>query len=193
MQIIQTDIPEVLIVAPDVFKDARGYFLESYNRRTFEKLGIVNDFVQDSASFSQIGTLRGLHYQKGEHAQAKLVRVVSGRIADVALDIRAGSPTFGRCVITELSGENNRQLYIPKGFAHGFIVLSPTAHVAYKTDAYYAPESEGAVDAMDANLAIDWKMSDQPVIRSAKDLSAQSWIQYCEHPDFVYQGARSCC
>ena len=187
MQIIATAIAEVLILEPAVFRDDRGYFLESYNRRAFDEVGIAEEFVQDSASFSLKGALRGLHYQKGEHAQAKLVRVVSGRILDVALDIRAGSPTFGQTVAVELSGDNNRQMYIPKGFAHGFAVLSDSAHVAYKTDDFYAPESEGAIDALDPKLAIDWGMDAEDWIRSAKDLRARSWQDYCRTPDFFYQ------
>lgn len=190
MQIIPTAIAEVLLVKPDVYADKRGYFLESYNRRAYACFGIEPEFVQDSASFSQFGTLRGLHYQKGKDAQAKLVRVVSGRILDAALDIRAGSPTFGRCVLTELSDRNNWQLFVPKGFAHGFIVLSETAHVAYKTDAYYAPQSEGAIDALDTTLAIDWGISPEACIRSDKDRAAQSWARYVESADFVFAGSR---
>ena len=153
MQILSTAIADIVLLAPAVYRDDRGYFLESYNRRTLASLGIQIDFSQDSASFSRRGTLRGLHFQKGEHAQTKLVRAVCGRILDVALDIRAGSPTFGQYVVAELSDENNLQMYIPKGFAHGFAVLSEVAHVAYKTDAYYAPESEGEINATDPDLA----------------------------------------
>ena len=193
MQIIPTAIADLLLVKPAVFSDARGYFLESYNRRDFFAQSITSEFVQDSASFSQIGTLRGLHYQKGRHAQAKLVRVVCGHIADVALDIRAGSPSFGRYVITELSGENNLQLFIPKGFAHGFVVLSETAHVAYKTDAHYAPDSEGAINAFDPELSINWGLSPERCLRSDKDRIAQSWAQYCLKPDFVYDVTNQCC
>lgn len=185
MQILPTSIADVLLLEPAVFGDERGYFLESYNRRTLLEAGIACDFVQDSASYSRAGVLRGLHYQKGRFAQSKLVRVVSGRIFDVALDIRPDSSSFGQWTGTILSGENNRQLFIPKGFAHGFIVLSEAAHVAYKTDAYWAPQSEGAIDALDAQLAIDWGIPPEQCIRSPKDQAAGSWAQYLGNLDFV--------
>ncbi len=190
MQLLPTAIPEVLLLEPRVFHDARGYFLESYNRRTLAPLGVTCDFVQDSASFSHRGTLRGLHFQKAPHAQAKLVRVVAGKILDVALDIRAGSPTFGQAVVTELTGENNRALFIPWGFAHGFVALTD-AHVAYKTDGYYAPESDGAVNALDADLEIDWQVPACALIVSPKDAAARSWQAYCDDPAFVFEGAAS--
>ena len=190
MQILSTAIADIVLLAPAVYRDDRGYFLESYNRRTLASLGIQIDFSQDSASFSRRGTLRGLHFQKGEHAQTKLVRAVCGRILDVALDIRAGSPTFGQYVTAELSDENNLQMYIPKGFAHGFAVLSEIAHVAYKTDAYYAPESEGAINATDPDLAIDWQLGGTVCLQSGKDRAASSWEHYCQAPAFHYEGAR---
>lgn len=190
MQIIETEIADVLLLKPAVYADARGFFLESYNRRTLENLGINVDFVQDSASFSRRGVLRGLHYQKGSSSQAKLVRAVSGCILDVAIDIRAGSPTFGRSVSVELSGDNNLQIFIPMGFAHGFAVLSETAHVAYKTDAYYDPAAEGAINALDPELAIDWGIQPNERILSEKDAAAQSWAQYRSRPDIVFKGVR---
>ena len=143
----ETAIPGVFVLAPRVFGDSRGWFYESYNAKVFSELGICANFVQDNESFSCYGVLRGLHFQKGEFAQAKLVRVLAGRVLDVAVDIRAGSPTFGKHVAVELSAENKRQLFIPRGFAHGFAVLSDTAHFAYKCDNFYAPQSEGSIFA----------------------------------------------
>ena len=156
MNLIQTNIPDVLILEPKIFEDERGYFCETYSRRELESLGITADFVQDNESLSTYGVIRGLHYQKGEHAQAKLVRVLDGAVLDVAVDLRVGSPTFGRHAAVLLTGENRRQLFIPKGFAHGFAVLSDRARFAYKCDAFYAPESEGSVNALDPELGIDW-------------------------------------
>lgn len=186
MRCIDTSIPEVKILEPRLFKDARGYFCETYNRKTLLELGINAEFVQDNESFSQHGVVRGLHYQKGEHAQAKLVRVLQGEVLDVAVDIRAGSPTFGKFVAVRLSGENHLQFFIPKGFAHGFAVLSETALFAYKCDALYAPQAEGSINANDPSIGIDWIVAAEDRLFSDKDLKAQSFGDYLSHPDFIY-------
>lgn len=169
MNIIKTDIDGVLIIEPRVFNDARGYFFESYNQQEFnEKVGPVN-FIQDNESRSQYGVLRGLHFQKGEHSQAKLVRVVRGKVYDVAVDLRKSSPTFGKYVGVELTEDNHRQFFIPRGFAHGFAVMSETAVFQYKCDNFYAPQSEGAIMWNDPDLAIDWPVPAGKVILSEKD------------------------
>lgn len=170
MKIIETEIQGLFIIEPDVYGDSRGYFFESFNKRRFEEqTGISVDFVQDNESRSTYGVVRGLHFQKPPHAQAKLVRVVSGRVLDVAVDLREGSPTYGRHVAVELSGENHRQVFIPKGFAHGFSVLSEEAVFQYKCDDYYAPETEGAVAWDDPDIAIDWRIPADDMILSEKD------------------------
>ena len=170
MKIIETEIQGLFIIEPDVYGDSRGYFFESFNKRRFEEqTGISVDFVQDNESRSTYGIVRGLHFQKPPHAQAKLVRVVSGRVLDVAVDLREGSPTYGRHVAVELSGENHRQVFIPKGFAHGFSVLSEEAVFQYKCDDYYAPETEGAVAWDDPDLAIDWHVPAEDIRLSEKD------------------------
>ena len=170
MKIIQTEIQGVLIIEPDVYGDRRGYFFESFNRQRFEEMtGIAVDFVQDNESLSTYGVVRGLHFQKPPRAQAKLVRVVKGRVLDVAVDLRKDSPTYGHHVSVELSDENHRQLFIPKGFAHGFSVLSEEVVFQYKCDDYYAPETEGAVAWDDPDLAIDWKIPAEKIILSEKD------------------------
>ena len=170
MKIIETEIQGLFIIEPDVYGDSRGYFFESFNKKRFEEqTGINVDFVQDNESRSTYGVVRGLHFQRPPHAQAKLVRVVSGRVLDVAVDLREGSPTYGKHVAVELSGENHRQVFIPKGFAHGFSVLSEDAVFQYKCDNYYHPESEGAVAWNDPDLAIDWRVPEEDVILSTKD------------------------
>ncbi len=170
MKIIETEIQGLFIIEPDVYGDSRGYFFESFNKRRFEEqTGISVDFVQDNESRSTYGVVRGLHFQRPPHAQAKLVRVVSGRVLDVAVDLREGSPTYGRHVAVELSGENHRQVFIPKGFAHGFSVLSEEAVFQYKCDDYYAPETEGAVAWDDPDIAIDWRVPADDMILSEKD------------------------
>lgn len=169
MNIIQTAINGVWLIEPHIFKDPRGYFFESYNGKEFEeKIGPVH-FVQDNESFSSYGVLRGLHFQKPPYSQSKLVRVVKGTVLDVAVDIRNGSPTFGKYVTAELSGDNHRQLFIPRGFAHGFCVLSPTALFQYKCDNFYAPQSEGALAWDDPDLQIDWRIPADKVLLSEKD------------------------
>lgn len=170
MKIIKTDIPDLLIVEPEVFGDNRGYFFESFSQRKFEEAtGVKVDFVQDNESLSAYGVVRGLHFQKPPHEQAKLVRVVRGKVLDVALDLRPESPTYGQYAAVELSGENHRQLFIPKGFAHGFSVLSEDAVFQYKCDDYYAPECEDGIAYNDPDLAIDWQIPEDKMIVSAKD------------------------
>ncbi len=169
MNIIETEIQGVYIIEPKVFGDSRGYFFESYSRREFEaKVGQV-EFVQDNESKSCYGVVRGLHFQRPPHAQAKLVRVVKGKVLDVAVDLRKDSPTYGRHVSVELSEDNHRQVFIPKGFAHGFSVLSEEAVFQYKCDDYYAPETECAIAWNDPELNIDWRIPADQVILSEKD------------------------
>ncbi len=169
MRGIGTSIPDVVIVEPDVFGDVRGYFFESYSQRRFDEAVRPVRFVQDNESKSRYGVLRGLHFQKGEYAQSKLVRVVAGRVLDVAVDIRRGSPTFGKYVAVELTAENRRQLFIPRGFAHGFSVLSEEAVFQYKCDNPYAPQAEGAVAWDDPDIGIDWRLPAEAILLSAKD------------------------
>jgi len=169
MIIKETNIPGLNIIEPKIFEDNRGYFYESYNQKTFQQHNLYYSFVQDNESFSCYGTIRGLHYQLAPYAQAKLVRVISGKIYDVALDIRINSPTFGQWQGVELSSKNKYQLLIPKGFAHGFSVLSEKAIVLYKCDSFYSPESERGINFRDATLNIDWKIPENDAIVSAKD------------------------
>lgn len=169
MKAIKTDIDGVVIVEPDVFGDNRGYFFESFSEREFSAKVREVKFVQDNESKSRFGVLRGLHFQKAPHAQSKLTRVIKGAVLDVAVDIRVGSPTFGKYVAVELSEENHRQLFIPRGFAHGFVVLTDEVIFQYKCDEFYAPESEGAIAWDDPTLAIDWKIPADKLILSPKD------------------------
>jgi len=170
MKIIPAAIADVLIIEPTVFGDSRGYFFESFNARAFaEQTGVEVNFVQDNESLSTYGVVRGLHFQKPPHAQAKLVRVVQGAVLDVAVDLRRNSPTFGQHVAVELTGENHRQIFIPRGFAHGFSVLSEKVLFQYKCDNYYMPQSEGALAWDDPMLAIDWHIPPDRVMLSAKD------------------------
>lgn len=169
MKVLTTEIEGVVILEPDIFGDARGYFFESYSQRTFDESVRPVRFVQDNESKSRRGVLRGLHFQTGRFAQSKLVRVVRGRVLDVAVDIRRGSPTFGRHVAVELTGENHRQLFIPRGFAHGFSVLSDEAVFQYKCDNLYAPEAEGAIAWDDPAIGIDWRLDPAEAILSEKD------------------------
>lgn len=169
MKILDTAIPEVKILEPRLFEDARGYFFESFNERLFAELVAPVHFVQDNESRSSYGVVRGLHFQCGEAAQAKLVRVIRGRVLDVAVDVRRGSPTFGQHVAVELTEDNHRQLFIPRGFAHGFSVLSEEVVFQYKCDNYYAPEAEGAIAWDDPALGIDWRIPHERVLLSAKD------------------------
>lgn len=169
MDVVRTDIEGLVIIQPRLFEDQRGYFFESFSEREFAHKVAPVSFVQDNESKSSYGVLRGLHFQKPPYEQAKLVRVVKGRVLDVAVDLRKGSPTYGRYVAVELSEDNHRQLFIPRGFAHGFCVLSDEAVFQYKCDNYYAPQSEGAVRWDDPDLDIDWKIPLEDVILSDKD------------------------
>lgn len=169
MEVIKTKIPGVVIIEPRLFPDARGYFFESFSKREFEeKVGKI-EFVQDNESKSSYGVLRGLHFQKPPYAQSKLVRVVKGAVLDVAVDIRKGSPTFGQHVAVELTEDNHRQFFIPRGFAHGFAVLTDEVIFQYKCDNFYAPASEGAIAWDDPDLGIDWRVPAEKVILSEKD------------------------
>lgn len=170
MEIVKTDIDGVVIIEPKIFWDDRGYFYESFSAREFaDKVNPNVAFVQDNQSFSSYGVLRGLHFQKPPHAQSKLVRVIEGSVIDVAVDIRKGSPKFGKYVSVELTGENHRQFFIPKGFAHGFVVVSETALFQYKCDNPYVPNAEGAIIWNDPDINIDWGISEQEAKLSAKD------------------------
>lgn len=169
MNIIKTEIPDLLILEPKVFEDDRGYFFESYSQRRFEEDGLEYRFVQDNESQSVRGVIRGLHYQLAPFAQTKLIRVLEGSILDVALDIRRGSPTFGKWLSFEVSAENKRQILIPRGFAHGFSVLSKKAIFIYKCDNYYHPASERGISYSDPALGIDWQIPSHEAIVSGKD------------------------
>ena len=170
MKVSETKLKGCFIIEPKLFKDDRGYFFESFNQREFEKeTGIKVNFIQDNESYSSKGVLRGLHIQKGKYAQAKLVRVIKGEVLDVAVDLRNDSPTFGEYISIEISEENKKQLFIPRGFAHGFIVLSNTALLSYKCDNYYNKESEGGIIYNDKDLNIDWQLNDNEIIISEKD------------------------
>ncbi len=170
MKYTKTAIADVILIEPKVFGDNRGYFVETFRADTFEaETGIKTAFVQDNESRSGYGVLRGLHYQLPPHAQSKLVRVIEGRVLDVAVDIRKGSPTFGQHVCMELSAENKHQLFIPRGFAHGFVVLSETAIFSYKVDNYYSPECDRGIKFDDPQLGIDWKIAASELVLSDKD------------------------
>ena len=175
MKFVKSSIPDVFIIEPNVIGDARGYFLESYNEKEFEESIFKISFVQDNESKSSKGVLRGLHYQKPPYAQAKLVRCIEGRVMDVALDIRKGSPTYGKHVAIELSGENKRQLFIPRGFADGFSVLSKNAVFAYKVDNIYAPEFDSGIRYDDQELNINWGLKEEDIRLSAKDKDLKSF------------------
>lgn len=175
MNYIQTEIEGVWLIEPKVFKDARGYFMEAFKEDEFRKqVGEVH-FVQDNESKSSFGVLRGLHFQKGGHSQAKLVRVIHGRVLDVAVDLRQSSPTFGKYVSVELSEDNKRQFFIPRGFAHGFLVLSDEAVFTYKVDNAYAPQSEASIRYDDPEIGIHWPVAPEQLILSEKDEHAVSF------------------
>ena len=177
MKLIKTDIEGVVIIEPTLYADSRGYFFESFNQQRFDELvGRHIRFVQDNESRSTRGVVRGLHFQRAPHAQSKLLRVVRGTILDVAVDIRRGSPTYGRHVAVELSESNHRQLFIPRGFAHGFSVLSDEA-IVYKCDNLYAPQSEGSILWSDTTLAIDWLIEPSTAIVSTKDAQASTFSE----------------
>ena len=170
MEVIKTAIEGVVIIEPKVFRDARGYFFESFSQREFEEKVRPINFVQDNESMSSYGVMRGLHFQRPPYAQSKLVRCVKGKVLDVAVDIRKGSPTYGQHVAVELSEDNHRQFFVPRGFAHGFAVLSETAVFQYKCDNFYAPEADGGISIKDETLNIDWQIPMDKAILSEKDL-----------------------
>ena len=176
MEVIQTKIPGVVIIEPKIFGDARGYFFESFSQREFdEKVAILNfgkpiQFVQDNESMSSYGVMRGLHFQAPPFTQSKLVRCVKGKVLDVAVDIRKGSPTYGQHVAVELSEDNHRQFFVPRGFAHGFAVLSETAIFQYKCDNFYAPQADGGISIKDDTLGIDWQIPVEKALLSEKDM-----------------------
>lgn len=169
MNVLHTGIEGVVIIEPRIFKDERGYFFESFSQREFDEKVFPVTFVQDNESMSSFGVMRGLHFQRPPYAQSKLLRCVIGAVLDVAVDIRKGSPTYGRHVAVELTDDNHRQLFIPRGFAHGFAVLSGTAVCQYKCDNFYAPQSEGGISILDDTLAIDWRIPEGEIILSEKD------------------------
>ena len=178
MKFVETKILDVIIIEPTVFGDERGYFLESYNKKKFEEVVSKTSFIQDNESKSSKGVLRGLHFQKPPFEQAKLVRCIEGRVMDVAVDIRKGSPTYGKHVAIELTGENKRQLFVPRGFAHGFSVLSDTAVFAYKVDNSYAPDFDAGIRWNDKELNIQWGMKDGEVMVSEKDAELPFFLEF---------------
>lgn len=185
MNVIETAIPGVFIIEPRVFNDARGYFFESFSQREFDEkvaplLGHTIHFVQDNESMSSYGVMRGLHYQRMPYTQSKLVRCVKGAVLDVAVDIRKGSPTFGQHVAVELTEENHRQFFIPRGFAHGFAVLSDVAVFQYKCDEFYHPEADGGINIKDESLGIDWRIPVTDAILSDKDLKHKALAELTE-------------
>jgi len=182
LKVIKTEISGLLVIQPDVFTDSRGFFFESYNKNRYEEVGIPNNFVQDNISKSKTGTVRGLHYQVGEFAQGKLCQVIEGEVLDVAVDIRFGSPSFGKHYSLILNSELKNQLWIPTGFAHGFSVLSDEAIFSYKCSNYYSKEDERSIIYNDTELKIDWKV-EKPIV-SEKDLNAGSFKNIAK--DFVY-------
>jgi dTDP-4-dehydrorhamnose 3,5-epimerase len=185
MPFIHTPLPGLIIFEPAVYPDDRGFFFESYNHRVFTANHISNLFVQDNQSFSSYGVIRGLHYQREPHAQSKLVRVLQGRILDVVVDIRVGSPSFGKSFSMELSAEKKNQLFIPKGFAHGFSVLSETAEITYKCDQFYNKPSESGILYNDRRLNIDWRIPQEKSVVSDKDLQLPEFISTLN--DFIYR------
>lgn len=173
MNVINTDLDGVVIIEPKIFGDARGYFFESFSQREFDEKVRKVRFVQDNESMSRYGVMRGLHFQRPPFTQSKLVRCVTGKVLDVAVDIRKGSPTYGRHVAVELSEDNHRQLFIPRGFAHGFVVLSEMALFQYKCDNFYAPQADGGISIMDESLGIDWMIPSDKTLLSEKDTMHQ--------------------
>lgn len=184
MDFFKPEIEGLVVLTPKIFTDNRGYFYESYNKQVWEQAGIIVNFVQDNESFSSKNTLRGLHFQKPPYAQAKLVRVLEGAVWDVAVDLRKASPTFGQWYGVELSEENKKQFFIPRGFAHGFSVLTPTAKFAYKCDNFYHKAAEGAVRFNDPELAVEWKIDLSEAVMSDKDLENPFFSVYKNNPVF---------
>lgn len=188
MKILDTDIPGLKILEPRVFTDSRGYFFESYSKKLFDEEVAKVDFVQDNESCSSYGVIRGLHFQRPPFCQAKLVRCVKGKVLDVAVDLRKGSPTYGHHVAVELSEDNHRMFFIPHGFAHGFSVLSDTAVFQYKCDDYYHPEAEGGISLLDPELDIDWQIAPAEAILSEKDKNHPMLKEYdspFDYPEFI--------
>jgi dTDP-4-dehydrorhamnose 3,5-epimerase len=185
MPFTATPLPGVIIFVPAVYPDDRGYFFESYNKRLFQANQILNEFVQDNQSYSAYGVVRGLHYQREPHAQSKLVRVIHGKILDVVVDLRYGSPGFGKVFGIELSAENKKQIFIPKGFAHGFSVISKTAEISYKCDQFYNKESEAGIRYNDPFLQIDWQIPAGLELVSEKDAKLPDFNK--EAKDFIYK------
>lgn len=184
MNVIKTNIEGVVIIEPKIFKDARGYFFESFSKREFDEIVAKIDFVQDNESCSTYGVMRGLHFQRPPFAQAKLVRCVKGAVLDVAVDIRRGSPTYGQHVAVELTENNHRQFFIPRGFAHGFAVLSDIAVFQYKCDNYYHPEADGGISILDETLSIDWQIDKDKAVLSDKDLKHSLLSNFTSPFDF---------
>ena len=180
MKIIKTKIPDLLILEPNVFADDRGYFFETYNENNYQKEGILNKFIQDNEAYSSVGVIRGLHYQLAPYSQSKLVRVVKGRVLDVAVDLRKESPTYLQWVGVELSGENKRQFLVPRGFAHGYSVLENDTIFVYKCDNLYTKEAERAINPLDKTLNIDWKLPENQLLFSEKDLNSPA-LEQAEH------------
>ncbi|WP_420552535.1 dTDP-4-dehydrorhamnose 3,5-epimerase [Tenacibaculum aiptasiae] len=178
MEFKKTEIPGVIIIKPTIFGDERGYFFESFNKKRIEKYVQNLNFIQDNESKSQKGVLRGLHFQKPPYSQSKLVRCIKGKILDVVVDLRKGSPTYGKHISEELSEENKKQLYIPKGFAHGFLVKSEEAIIVYKVDNYYAPDYDSGIKWNDIDLQIDWGVKEEEVILSEKDKKLKSFRDF---------------
>ena len=186
MEVIETAIPAVKLLTPRRFGDARGFFTETWNARRMTEIGLDIAFVQDNFSHSaEVGTVRGLHYQRPPNAQGKLVRVARGRVLDVAVDVRKGSPTYGKWVAEELSWENGAMLWVPRGFLHGFVTLEPDTDVVYKVDGFYAPDCDGAIRFDDPDLAIDWGIDPAKAVLSAKDAAAPAFRDF-ETP-FLYE------
>lgn len=182
MDIIKTNIKDLLVLKPKIFKDKRGYFSETYNKKLFEQNNLFYDFVQDNESKSTYGVIRGLHFQKGKYSQAKLVKVIQGKVLDIAVDLRKNSKTFGQYLSIELSATNKLQFLIPRGFAHGFSVLSKTATFSYKCDNFYNKDSEQGINIFDKKLNIDWKINRKSAIISEKDLA----LPYLKDSDFEF-------
>jgi dTDP-4-dehydrorhamnose 3,5-epimerase len=185
MSFSETPLPGVIVIKPVVFPDDRGFFFESYNQRLFHENHILNEFVQDNQSLSVYGVIRGLHYQREPHAQSKLVRVLQGRVLDVVVDLRSGSPGFGKSFSIELSAENKKQIFIPKGFAHGFSVLSAIAEISYKCDQFYNKQSEAGIRYNDSTLKIDWQVPPAEALVSDKDAKLPEFDP--SYSDFKYK------
>ena len=185
MEVIKTSIDGLVIIEPKIFEDARGYFFESFSQREFEEKVRKINFVQDNESMSSYGVMRGLHFQRPPYTQSKLVRCVKGKVLDVAVDIRKGSPTYGQHVAVELSEDNHRQFFVPRGFAHGFVVLSETAVFQYKCDNFYTPQADGGINIKDDSLGIDWQIPIGSAILSEKDLK-HAFLKDFESPFNYY-------